>query len=282
MPKNVSNQRKSLLLVLLLLALWWFTPIMVKRWTRVAFYEFQAPAWTALSYLRDLQDYWSIRNRSKTELIEAGIDLSRLQAAYALNNQRMEYLEGEIERLEGYLSMPSLPEYRYEVARVIRRDLNAWWQQLIIRKGVNHGLRKGQAVVYRGGVVGRIVKVNAYTATVELISSPNFRTAAHVEGDSRPVEFRGVPNQGLSPPEGFASNVPADVDATHNDPVRLVSSRLGGTFPDGYTLGYIYKLDVSHNGIFQNGSVKLNSDLSSLQEVSVLVPLEPEETGSRP
>lgn len=274
MPRNLSYQAKSLLLVLLLLLAWWFTPVLFKRWTSVAFQEFQAPTWTALSYLRDLRSYWSTRSHSKSDLIEAGVDMARLNAAYALRNQQSDHLEGEIRRLEDFFNMPSYTEYRYEVARVIRRDLTAWWQSLVIRKGMNYGIAPGQAVVFSGGIVGRVTSVGAYTATVELISSPKFRSAAHFEGDNRPVEFRGGNNPSLKAASGFVATVPADIKVELKAPKRLTSSRLGGTFPDGLTLGWVYHMDASPDGLFQSGKVMLDPRLKSVREVAVLVPLE--------
>jgi rod shape-determining protein MreC len=275
MPRNLSYQAKSLLLVLLFLLLWWFTPALFKRWTGVVFQEFQAPAWTALSYLGDMRSYWSARTHRKSALIEAGVDLSRLNAAYALRNQRADALERELGRLESFFDLPSHPQYRYEVARVIRRDLAAWWQTLVIRKGLNHGIAPGQAVVFSGGVVGRVATASAYTATVELISSPRFRAAAHFEGDDRPVEFRGGNNPGMQLASGKVFTVPADLSASLREPLRLTSSRLGGIFPDGLTLGWVHRLDPSPDGLFQSGLVRLDARLQGLREVAVLIPLEP-------
>lgn len=275
MPRNLTFQAKSLLLALLILLLWWLTPALFKRWTGAVFQEFQAPAWTALSYLGDLQSYWSARSRSKSELIEGGVDLSRLNAAYALRNQRADTLEREVRRMESFFNLPSYTDYRYEVARVVKRDLTGWWQNLVIRKGLNYDIEPGQAVVFSGGVVGRISSVSAYTATVELISSPRFRSAAHIEGDDRPVEFRGGINPGLRAASGSVATVPADVVATLKEPVRLTSSRLGGVFPDGLTLGWIYRLDPSPDGLFQSGVVRLDPRLQTLREVAVMIPLRP-------
>jgi rod shape-determining protein MreC len=275
MSRNLTYQAKSLLLVLLLLLLWWFTPALFKRWSGVIFQEFQAPAWTALSYLGDLQSYWSARSHSKSDLIEAGVDLSRLNAAYALRNQRADTIEREIRRMESFFNLPSYTDYRYEVARVVKRDLTGWWQNLVIRKGLNYGLEPGQAVVFSGGVVGRVSSVSAYTATVELISSPLFRSAAHIEGDDRPVEFRGGINPGLRAASGSVATVPADIIASLKNPLRLTSSRLGGVFPDGLTLGWIYSLDPSPDGLFQSGVVRLDPRLQTLREVAVMIPLRP-------
>ncbi len=275
MPRNLTHQAKSLLLVILLLLLWWFTPSFFKRWTEVVFQEFQAPAWTAMSYLRDLRSYWTERAHSKSELIEVGVGLSRLNAAYAVRNQQVDSMERELERLENFFDIPSFTDYQYEVARVIKRDLTAWWQTLVIRKGINYGIEPGQAVIFAGGVVGRVRSVGAYTATVELISSPRFRAVGQFEGDDRPVEFRGGQNPGLRPANGTVRTVPADLSASLKEPLRLTSSRLGGIFPDGLTLGWVYNLENAPDGLFQRGKVMLDPRLQSVREVAVLIPIKP-------
>lgn len=276
MLRNLTYQTKALLLVLMVLALWWFLPGVIKRWVGPAFGEFQAPAWAGASLLQDVQSYWTLRSHSRKELIEGGIELSRLNAAYAVRNQQLDLLEQEVRNLESFFDLPSLPQYRYEVARVMRRDINAWWQMLHIRKGQSHGLRPGHAVIFAGGVVGRIHSVTAYTAQVELLSSPRFRAAAHFEGDTRPVEFRGSNQHGLRPAVGEVSTVPADISVSLERPMRLTSSRLGGVFPDGLTLGYVYRLNPTPDGLFQRGSVRLDPRLLELREVAVLVPVEAE------
>ena len=281
MPRNLTHQAKSLLLVVLLLVPWWFTPVYIKKGTSIIFNEFQAPAWAGLSYMRDLRSYWSERNASKSELIEAGISMSRLNAAYMVRNQQYESLEREVLRLEKYFDLPSFPDYQYEVARVVRRDLSAWWQVLTIRKGYNYGIEEGQAVIFSGGAVGRIQSVGAYTSTVELISSPYFRAAAHFQGDDRPVEYRGGNNPGLGQAFGLVSTVPADIEASRMDPVRLTSSRLGGVFPDGLFIGLVYNLEPTSDGLFQTGKVSLDPRLKSLREVAVLIPIRSREESSQ-
>lgn len=273
MPRKLTYQGQALILGGLLIAAWWTVPLALKSAARVTFFEFQAPSWVALSYLKDLQQYWGQRNHSKTELIEAGIDLSRLAAAYELRNQQAGAWRKEILRLEELLDLPRLPEYRYEVARVVNRDLTAWWQELVIRKGRRDGVREGQAVVYADGVVGRIKAVHTYTSIVELLTSPGFRVAAHFEGDPRPVQFNGGNNPALYAPTAQLSNVPRDISIPRGERARVVSSRLGGVFPDGLTLGHVESLRAEPDGLFQTGEVIINPSLLSVREVAVLVPL---------
>jgi rod shape-determining protein MreC len=141
--------------------------------------------------VRDLQEFWSLRMHSKNALIEAGIDLARLNSSYELAVQQNSELKSEVSRLESLLRLPSFTEYRYEHARVARRDFSGWWHRIVIRKGKNFGITVGAPVVFTGGVVGRVSEVRAATSVVEMISSPGVRLAGVVEGDSRPISFQG-------------------------------------------------------------------------------------------
>jgi rod shape-determining protein MreC len=269
---------KPLVALGLFLVAWWIVPTLSKSFLpflRVSFTEFQAPAWIVTSYLDDLEEFWARRSHSKIELIEAGQTLARQKAFYQLLDQRNNTLETEVMRLETILNMPSRREFRYEVARVIRRDLSAWWQQIVIRKGDDYGITEGAAVIFAGGVVGRVIEVNAFTSRVELITSPNFRMAASFEGDDRPVVFQGVPQSGFGAPTGAVRDAPQDLVANTHEPLQLISTRLGGTFPPGLIIGKVGWLEPGSSGIFQAGEVQLDERLLSLHEVSVLIPLTP-------
>ena len=254
---------------------WWVVPTFVKSFLKVSFTEFQAPAWIVSSYLDDLEGFWARRSHSKIELIEAGRELAREKAYYQHYAQRNESLEAEVERLESILNLPSRREFRYEVARVVRRDLSAWWQQIIIRKGNDYNIPEGAAVIFSGGVGGRVVEVNAFTSCVELVTSPNFRMAATFEGDGRPVVYQGILQSGFGDPEGTVRDAPQDLVANSQAPLKLVSTQLGGTFPPGLMLGTVAWLEPGSTGIFQAGPVLLDERLLSLNEVAVLIPLNP-------
>jgi rod shape-determining protein MreC len=166
---------------------WLVAPIALRTFTRASFFEMTAPISAAASYASDLQRFWALRLHSKEELIEAGRDLARLDASYALSVQQNTSLEAEVTRLQGLLQMPPTEHYRFEHARVVQRDLSGWWQRMVIRKGADYGITQGSPVVYIGGIVGRVAEVHAYTSVVELVSDPGLRIAAAVEGDTRPV-----------------------------------------------------------------------------------------------
>jgi len=272
------DQAKPFLTLGLALAAWLVLPVVVKSVLRVSFFEMQAPVDTAVSYTRDLQDFWALRNHSKNELIEAGRDLARLNASYELKVQENIELHRDLARLEALLRLPSFENYRAEPARVVRRDFSSWWQRLIIRKGSNSGLTVGAPVIFTGGVVGRVSEVHAYTAVVDLISSPEVRLAATLEGDTRPISYQGALSASFGPARGVVEFVPLDVFATPDHAKLLVTSGLGGVFPPGLIVGALTNVNPSPDGLFKTGEVQLDPRLAELTEVTVLVPLEPAET----
>lgn len=258
----------------MVLLAWLFLPTVIKSWLNLSFFEMQAPAMTASSYLRDVQEYWALRTRGKTELIEGIRDLSRHNSAYEVQLDETELLRDEVTRLEGLLEIPPLAGYRYEIARVARRDMSAWWQQIFIRKGSADGIAVGAPVIFSGGVVGRVREVYANLAVVDLLSSEQLRIAAVIENDSRPVSYQGGINPPIQRPRGTVGFVPPDI--TLDPRRRLLTSGVGGVFPPGLFIGEIISLNPTSDGLFQTGEVLLDAQLNSVREVAVLVPLREE------
>ncbi len=276
LPKRFDQARPFATLGIIVLV-WALLPLVVKTFTRSAFFEIQAPLAVADSYVADLQNFWSSKLHTKDELLKTGRETAGLIAQYAYGVQQTEQLKAEILRLENLLRLPARPEYRFERARVARRDFSGWWQRMVIRKGANYGIVVGAPVVYVGGVVGRVSEVHRYTAIVDLVTSPTVRLAATVEGDDRPISYQGGLNSSFVTPRGAVEFVPLDVFATARRQPRLVTSPLGGIFPAGLTIGEIISLELAPDGLFKSGAVRLDRRLAELTEVTVLVPLNPEE-----
>lgn len=278
MPFRRFDQARPFATLGIVVLVWLLLPTAIKTFTRASFSSLTAPMTIGASYVRDVQEWWALRLHSKDDIIKAGAELARANAFYQSAIQRNAELQAEIERLESLLRLPSFADYRYEHARVARRDFSAWWQRIVIRKGSNYGIPLEAPVIFTGGVVGKVVEVGAYTAVVELISSQNVRFAGAVEDDSagRPIWFQGGVNSSFGPASAVVENVPLDIILRTDASKRLVTSGYGGVFPPGLTLGTIVKLELGTDGLFQSGIVRLDERLGSLNEVTVLVPLHPQ------
>ncbi len=257
-------------------------PGAVRHFTGGLFEEFRAPIDELPSRLYDLEKFWSLHSNSKRALIEAGRDLARLNAAYELKVSENSSLKDTLLRYEAIFNFPSHEKFNSVVARVVRRDLSAWWQQMTVRRGSLDGVAVGDAVVYAGGIVGRVSEVSLNTAVVELLSSRKFRLAAHFEGSDEPVIYQGAGALSFHDPCGEVSDVPSNLSASAARPLRLVTSSLAGTFPEGLVIGDVVSLNTDSSALFKEGKVVLRADLSALREVVILTKVLPEEQEDAP
>ena len=276
MDQNRQGARASYVALAVFVAAWILLPGAVRRFNREAFVEFQAPALHLVGKSRDLATFWEKKSRSTDELVAAGRDLARINAALELKLKGMEDIRRENTRLREVTDYKVPADYLSVVARVATRDSSSWWQRIVIRKGRNDGIRPGAPVVFGDTVVGRVTAVHLTTSEVDLVTSPGFRCTAYLEGDdqNRIVLINGVAANSLGTAKARVSVIPYDYLLPAGTPARVTTTGMGGVFPSGLTLGYLdggaYATQV---GNFKESLLVPSRDLYNLQEVSVLVPI---------
>ena len=279
-----SDRRKShpFLYLGIFAACWWGLPTSMKVLTQSTFREFQAPIWNLTSRVEDLSNYWGHLSDSKKTLITKGKDFSRLTSDIILQQYRKQELNEEIKRLQNLnakilslnasIKLDSSQSYNSVIARVSVRKMSGWWQQMTIRKGLNNDLRIGNGVIFNGGVLGRIMKVDRRSSEIEIITNPSFRIVAHFAKDNRPVTFQGNGIDLGGQAHGLVMDVPYDITPSQNKPLQLISSSLGGNFPRGIPIGKVYKLDGGEDGLFKTGKVFIDPRITEVLEVAILTP----------
>jgi len=276
MDQNRQGARASYVALAVFVAGWILLPSAVRRLNREAFVEFQAPALHLVGKSRDLATFWEKKSRSSEELVAAGRDLARINAALEIKLKGMEDVRRENTRLREVTRYNVPADYLSVVARVATRDSSSWWQRIVIRKGRNDGIRPGAPVVFGDTVVGRVTAVHLTTSEVDLVTSPGFRCTAYLEGDdqNRIVLINGVAANSLGTAKARVSVMPYDYLLPAGTPARVTTTGMGGVFPSGLTLGYLdggaYATQV---GNFKESLLVPSRDLYNLQEVSVLVPI---------
>ena len=276
MDQNRQGARASYVALAVFVAAWILLPGAVRRFNREAFVAFQAPALHLVGKSRDLATFWEKKSRSTDELVAAGRDLARINAALELKLKGMEDIRRENTRLREVTRYNVPADYLSVVARVATRDSSSWWQRIVIRKGRNYGIRPGAPVVFGDTVVGRVTAVHLTTSEVDLVTSPGFRCTAYLEGDeqNRIVLINGVAANSLGTAKARVSVIPYDYLLPAGTPARVTTTGMGGVFPSGLTLGYLdggaYATQV---GNFKESLLVPSRDLYNLQEVSVLVPI---------
>jgi rod shape-determining protein MreC len=148
------------------------------------------------------------------------------------------------------------------VAEIIGRQPTSFLQSFTINQGYESGVEIGQAVVYKGILVGKIVDRTEKSAEVSLILSSRSIVQGMLEG-SRTMGIVKGGLQGL-----YIDNIPQDIDFKKGE--LVITSGLGGDLPKGIIIGEIDKLITPKSEIFQTFSLISPLDFNSLEIVFVV------------
>ena len=196
--------------------------------------------------------------------------------------ERNRYLNRKVDSLAVLTS--TLIEYRYENERLRRMlgfnlnlpydlvpaeirsvSLSSQIRSIIIDAGTEKGIDVNMPVISPSGVVGKTIAVTRGASTVQLLMDPACKIAAR-DQESRAsgiVSYSG--GQYLS-----LTNVPADQQVRVGD--RVVSSGLGGIFPQGLFIGTVVKSERKEGELFLEIEIDPGADFSVLEEVFVIAP----------
>ncbi|RUL73142.1 rod shape-determining protein MreC [Dyella choica] len=202
--------------------------------------------------------------RLREDLLLANAKLNRM-AAVAEQNQRLKELLDTQHSLELHVQM----------ARVIGVDMGASRHRMMINLGARDGIKSGQPVIDAHGVVGQIVEVLPNSALVMLVTDPDHAVPVMIQRTGlRTIAYGSRNSQQLSLP-----NVPMAADVHAGD--KLLTSGLGGRFPQGFPVGEIGSVVPSASGMFLEAHAAPSADLDRADEVLVLHDL-PEPAGPPP
>jgi rod shape-determining protein MreC len=178
---------------------------------------------------------------------------------------RTERLENA--RLRRLLSLSQENPNDLTSARVIARSLDRLGGSITIDKGVKDGVLPNRAVITPEGLVGRVERSTSHEARVLTLLQRDCSVAVRV-GRTRvdgvlEWEFGERPVLSLL-------YVSAQEDVKPGD--LVLTSGLGGIFPEGVRVGTVTRVGVGENGLMKEVQVKPAVDFRSLEEVLVYMP----------
>jgi rod shape-determining protein MreC len=176
---------------------------------------------------------------------------------YRLENQRLRTLLNFQEKNKNQMTL--------EAAQVVGRNPVNWMSTITIDKGAGSGIKKDQAVITAGGVVGIVRSATENTANVLLLSDARLAIGGIVRTNRHLVLLEGKADK---PGYCTVRGLTADVRLKKGD--QIISSGLGGIFPKGLPLGAITQVQRGKYGLGFQGLLRPAVDLSKLEEVFVV------------
>ena len=206
----------------------------------------------------------------------------RLLAEIAnLRNEVLELkaLEKDNQDLRDQLRFEQRGRHKLLLCRVVARgDTSGWWQTVRLNRGEAAGIRPNMAAVTTEGLVGRVTEVSPKTCDVLLLSDPNCRVACKFAGTNGVGIARGggvtfshkVTLEMLCAPNPLRVDYIAKERPLKDDD-RVVTSGLGGVFPEGIPVGRVTRIGMDPSGLFQWAELAPAANLAELNYVFVIV-----------
>jgi rod shape-determining protein MreC len=211
-----------------------------------------------LGALADLQDL----RRRNTELERA---LINFQAELVeLRELRADYQR--LAALQNYRG--ANPDKQFLAATVIGRDTTGLLRSIIVDRGTRDGVRVGMPVVTELGLVGRVYRVGATSAQVQLITDINSFVNARLQLTRAEGTVQGTAAGGLR-----MLYIPLSDDVRDGDSV--VTSGIGGNFPRGIAIGQVTSSRLDESKLFKEAQVRSLIDFNRLEIVLIITNFEP-------
>ena len=211
-------------------------------------------------FFRTFADYDKLKSENETLKAENDDLTVRLEKSY--------HLETENERLRNLLSLTEkLPEYNKTEATVVSVSDDKVSSVFTINKGSLSGIKEKDVVIASDGLVGYVRNVGVNWATVVTILDPQVAVGAFLPRTELVAMTEG--HRELKG-DGLCRLSYLENTSLINRGDTVVTSGLGGLYPEGITIGKISEITVSDNGLSQYGIITPSVDFSSLRSVYVL------------
>jgi len=134
-----------------------------------------------------------------------------------------------------------------------------------IDRGTDDGVVTGMPVVTGSGLVGRIASTSGARSVVRLITDPDMNVSARLAPSGVLTSIKGNGAGDVLRAEEIKPDQPVNEDDT------VVTSAIGGNYPDSIPIGRVVKAEAVAGVSYQRVDVKPVTDFSHLEFVSVLV-----------
>jgi rod shape-determining protein MreC len=177
---------------------------------------------------------WASENvRSREQLITTNQHYKINELKLHEQLMQLEIFKLENDRLRLLLASPLRSKVNKMVAKILSVDSDPYTHHVIINRGENDGVYEGQPVLDEEGIVGQIMHVGTTSSRVILITDVNHAVPVRVRRNG----LRLIANGAGRIDRLNHSFVSHSADIKKGD--LLVTSGLGGKYPEGYPVSLV-------------------------------------------
>ena len=229
-----------------------------------------SPIHYAISLPIGLGDWLADATTSKTELVAKNNELREQNLLVRAQLDNAAKLQAENDRLRKLLDSSAKTGDRVLVAELLAVDMDPYSRRIVLNKGTRDGVMPGQSLVDSEGIMGQIVHAGPFSSNALLITDPNHAVPVQVNRNGVRAVAVGTGNAD----ELKLTHVPNNADLQSGD--ILVSSGLGGRFPEGYPVGRVVSVERHNGRPFADVAVRPAAMLERNREVLLVWPSRPD------
>ena len=170
---------------------------------------------------------------SRSALLQELEDLRTRQLVYKAELQKLIAVETENHRLRELLQSSQRVAQKVLIGEILAADLDPFSRQVVLNKGTDHGVYRGQPILDSDGAMGQVIHVGPISSTAMLLTDANSAIPVQVlRNGLRSIAVGSADQNSLDLPY-LANNADVEIGDV------LVTSGLGGRFPSGYPVGRV-------------------------------------------
>lgn len=182
---------------------------------------------------------------------------------------REKELEKENKELKDIIGITkSLSDYESIQATVTIRDPDKWRQIITIDKGSTDGVEKEMAVITSKGLVGKVKNVSKFSSTVQLLSASDRTNRISAKIQQKDTIFGLIEGYDVEKQTLLFKRIPSNAKVKKGQTV--VTSGLGGVFPDSLVIGKVEEVEPDEHGLTQTAYIKPQADFNDIGHVIVV------------
>lgn len=182
--------------------------------------------------------YWADETLSTRQtLIEKNREFEARHLENRVQLQKLNIIEKENDRLRRLLSAIPKTTERLLISEIISVDLDPYRHLILLNKGSNNGVYKGQPIIDSTGVMGQVIHVSARSSMAMLITDASHAIPVQIDRTGHRANLFGTGKTDHLD----LRHLPHNIDIQLGD--MLISSGLGGTFPPNYPVARVTKVE---------------------------------------
>ncbi|WP_088042885.1 rod shape-determining protein MreC [Bacillus sp. EAC] len=208
--------------------------------------------------ISDLKDTYKENQILKSKL-DKYVELSVREKELEKENKELRSIVG-IEK--------TLSDYETFQATVTIRDPDKWQQIITIDKGSTNGIEKEMAVITSKGLIGKVKNVSKFSSTVQLLSASDRTNRISAKIQQKDTVYGLIEGYDVEKQALLFKRIPSNAKVKKGQTV--VTSGLGGVFPDSLVIGKVEEVEPDEHGLTQTAYIKPQADFNDINHVIVV------------